>query len=109
MDGTALVVADGKQGLRDHGAQNRLRQRKGVLLLHSGQFGKFLWIGAQDVELRQAAFDVDHVAAGGKYHHVVGHLSDNLAEQAGGENQGAFFLNLSRDRDLDAGFQVVAG
>ena len=36
VDGAALVVADGEQGLGNHGTQHALFQGKGVLLVNSG-------------------------------------------------------------------------
>ena len=109
VDGPALVVADGKEGLSDHGPQHRLTDGEGVLLVHSGQLGELLRVGAQDVELRQAAPDIYRIALRGKHHHVVGHLADNLPKEPGGEHQGAPFGNLGGDGGLDAGLQVVAG
>ena len=45
VDRAALVVADGKQGLCNHGAQSGLLQSDGVLLVHGGQLGELLGIG----------------------------------------------------------------
>ena len=86
MDGTGFVVADGEEGLTDHGAQGALLDGKAVFILHAGQLGKVLRIGGQNIEMAHAAGDVDHIAVGGKDHHVVGQLADDLAEEAGGEH-----------------------
>ena len=109
MDGAALIVADGEKGLADHGLEPLLGDDKGVLILHGWQLGEFLWVGAQDVELAHAAPDVDHVVFGGKEDGVVGHLADDLAEEAGGEHQGALFLYIGGDNGADTGLQVIAG
>ena len=103
VDGAALVVADGEQGLGDHGAQGGLGEGQAVLLVHGGQLGELLRVHAQNVELRQAALDVDHIALGGEDYHVVGQLADDLAEQPGGQDQGAGLCHLGGDGGLDAG------
>lgn len=102
MHRAALVVADGEQGLADHGAQGGLGQGEGVLLVHGGQLGELLRVAAQDIELGQAALDVDHIALGGEDHHVVGHLADDLAEEPGGQDQRAPLGDLGGDGGLDA-------
>src|SRR5699024_527579 len=89
VDRPAFVVADGKNGLGNHGFQLGLGQEQGILVLHRGQFGKFLGIGAQNVEFAGATGDVYHILVGLKGNDVVGQLSDDLAEQPGSQHQGA--------------------
>ena len=108
MDGPGLVVADGEEGLADHGAQGVLLDGEAVFILDTGQLGEVLRVGGQDVEVAHAAGDVDHIAVGRKDHHVVGQFSDDLAEQPGGEDQAAALFDLGRDGGADAGLQVVA-
>ena len=86
MDGSGLVVADGEEGLADHGAQGALFDGEAVFILDTGQLGEVLRVGGQDIEVAHAAGDVDHIAVGRKDHHVVGQFSDDLAEQPGGED-----------------------
>ena len=109
VDGPGLVVADGEEGLADHGAQGVLLDGEAVFILDTGQLGEVLRVGGQDVEVAHAAGDVDHIAVGRKDHHVVGQFSDDLAEQPGGEDQAAALFDLGRDGGADAGLQVVAG
>ena len=108
VDGPALVVTDGKEGLADHGSEDGLADDQGVLLVHRGQLGEFLRVGTQNVELGQAALDIHCIALGGEDHHVVGHLADNLTEEAGGQHQGTRLPNLGGDGSLDSSLQVVA-
>ena len=89
MDGPALVVADGKESLADHRPEYRLFYSQGILLVHSGQLWKLLRVGAQNIELGQAALDIYHVVLRGKDHHVVGHLADDLSKEPGGQHQRA--------------------
>lgn len=103
-----LSLSDGKEGLGDHGAQHRLGESEAVDLVHGGQLGELLRVGAQDVEFREAALDVDHIAVGGEDHHVVGHFPDDLPEQAGGQDQGPLFRDLRGDGGLNTGLQIVA-
>ena len=109
MHRAALVVADGEQGLADHRAQGGLGQGEGVLLVHGGQLGELLRVAAHNIELGQAALDVDHIALGGEDHHVVGHLADDLAEEPGGQDQRAPLGDLGGDGGLDARLQIIAG
>ena len=46
MDGPALVVADSEEGLGDHGPKRRLADGQGILLIHGGQLGELLRVGA---------------------------------------------------------------
>ena len=109
MDGPGLVIADGEDGLPDHGAQLVPGDVEAVLVLHGGQLGEVLGISCQDVELAHAAGDVHQVAVGGEGDDVVGELADDLSEEPGGEDQAPPLLDLSRDHGADAGLQVVAG
>jgi len=103
VDGAALIVTDGEQGLGDHGAQHALLHSQRVLLIHSRQLGELLRVCPQDVELRQAAFDVHHIVIGGKYYYIIRHFPNDLAEQAGREHQRAGFLDLRGHGGLDPG------
>ena len=109
VDGAAFVVADGKEGLGDHGLELRLWQNQGVLVFYGRQLGELLGIGAQDVELAHAALDVDHIVFRLEGDDIVGQLADNLAEQACAQHQSAFLPDVGRDNGADASLQVVAG
>ena len=109
MDGAALVVGDGEESLGDHGAQGGLTDIDVALGLNAGQLGELLGIGGQNVELAHAAFDIDHVAVGGKDHDIIGHLAHDLAEQSGRQNKGTLLLDLGGDGGLNTGLQIIAG
>ena len=66
MDGTALVVADGKERLGNHGAQHRLANHQSVLLVHGGQLGKFLMKFSCEKALLSAAVSVTSRAVAAK-------------------------------------------
>ena len=109
VDRAALVVADGKNGLGNHGFQLGLGQGEGVLIFHRGQLGELLRVGAQDVELTGSTGDVDHIVVGLEGDDVVRQLPDDLAEEPGGQHQGAGFADVGRNNGADAGVQIVAG
>ena len=109
VDRAALVVADGENGLGYHGLQPGLGQGEGVLILHRGQLGELLRVGAQDVELTGPTGDVDHIVVTLEGDDVVGQLPDDLAEQPGGQHQGAGLADVGRHGGADAGVHVVAG
>ena len=110
MDGAALVGGDGEDGLSDHGAQSGPPDLKLVsVLLHLGKGGELGGIRGQDVELAHAALDVDGIVLGGEDHHIVGQLSDNVAKQAGGEDQGAGLGNIGVQGGANPSLQVIAG
>ena len=110
VDRPAFVVADGKEGLGDHGPQGGLSDGQGVLLLHGGQLRELLRVGAQDVELGQAALDIDRVALGGEDHHVVGHICGRSRTNSRADSTREPVSRISRrDGGPDAGLQVIAG
>ena len=109
MNGTALIVADGKEGLTDHGSQSGLRDGQAVELLYGRQLREFLGIGTQNIKLAHAALNIDHIVISRKDDHIVRHFPHDLAKETGRENQGPFFFNLCRNGSTDAGFQIVTG
>ena len=109
VNGAGFVVADGKNGLSDHGFELFLWNLEGILVFHRRELGEFFGVGAQNVEFAQAAFDVDHVVFGGKDDDVVGEFADDFAEEAGAENKGAGGFDFGGDGGADAGLQIVAG
>ena len=80
MNGPALIVADGKQGLGNHGAQDRLGECQGVLLSYRWQFWKFFRVRTENIEFRHPTFDVDGVALRGEDHHVVRQFPYDLSK-----------------------------
>ena len=109
MDRAALVVADSEQGLSDHGPEGLFRDGQGVLILHGGQLGKVLGVDAHEVEFTHAAGDVNLQGLFLKEQGVVGHLSDDLAEETGGEDHGTGLGDIGLDGGADAGLLVIAG
>ena len=109
MDGAALIVADGEDGLADHGSEGLLGQGDGVLVLYGGQLREVLRVDAHEVELTHAAGDVDFQVFFLKEQDVVGHFPDDFAEQPGGEDHGTGFRHFPLEAGADAGFLVVPG
>ena len=109
VDGTALVLADGEDGLADHGTEGLLGDLQGVLVFHVGQLREVLGVDAHEVELTHAAGDVDLQVFLLENDGVVCHLADDLTEKAGGQDHGAGFLDICLNGGTDAGLLVVAG
>ena len=107
MDGAALVVADGKGGLPDHGAQGALGHFKPPALVHLGQLGEVLVAAAHNVKGGGAALDVDGAALGGDGNHVVRHPAQYFPQQPGGEHNGAALRHAGGDAGDNAGLQIV--
>ena len=109
VDGAAFIVADGEDGLGDHGFQFILGNGKGILVLNSGKFWKFLRVRAQDVEFAHTAFDVDHIIFGGKDHNVVRELTNDLPKETSAQDQSAARLDIGGNDGADTSFQIIAG
>ena len=89
VDGTALIVADGKNHPGNHGAQLSLLHGQAVPFVYSGQFRKFFRAAAHDVEGSGSAHNVDLAAIRGDGDHIVGQPANDLPEQAGGQDNGS--------------------
>ena len=108
MHRAAFVVADGEQGLADHGAQGFLLNGEGVQVIHHGQLGKLFRVSAQNVELTHATAHIDHIILRREIYDVVGQLSHDLAEQTGRQNKAALLGHIGRNNGTDTGFQIIA-
>ena len=108
MDRTALVVADGKDGLADHGPQVPLGNVEAVSVVHGGQVGEVLIAAAHNVVGGGAPLNVDGKALGGDGYHVVGHTAEDLPKQPCGQHDGSAIRHLCGHLGNNAGFQVVA-
>ena len=110
VDRAALVGGHGEGRLLDHGPQGLLLDIDAVLVLHLRQLGIIGGAEAQDVEICVTAAEVDHqFVVGGEGDHVVGHAADDVAEQAGVQDDVAALRNVCGNFGADAGLHVVAG
>ena len=110
MHGTGLVGADGEKGLVDHGLQLLLLDMEGILLLHGGELGEFLRVGAHDLEGAPAAGELyQHAVVALQLQEAVGHFPDDISEEAGVEDDAPLFRHVRRDPGADAGLEVIAG
>ena len=88
MDGTALIGGNGESGLFDHGPQGPLLDGYGKIIFHHGQIGVIRGGQAQDIEIRVAAAQMDHLPfISGEGDHIVWHPADDVAEQPGVQDQ----------------------
>ena len=89
--------------------EDALGQDHAVLIFHRRQLRKLTGIHAQNIELTHAAGDVHHQIIGGQGHHIVRQAADDVAKEASGEDNAAWFCNIGRDGAADSGFQVITG
>ena len=95
VDGAALVGGDGEGRLFDHGPQQLLLDGDGKIVLHLGQLRIIGGGETQDVKIRIAAGEVDHLFfIRGKGDDVVRHPADDVAEQAGVQDDLAGFGHI---------------
>ena len=90
VNGTALIIADGENGLGDHGFQTPLGEDQAGALINAGKLWKILVAVSLDIKGGRAALDVDRaVGIGVDGHRVVGHTTEDLPQQTGGQDDSA--------------------
>ena len=107
---TAFAVADGEDGLADHGAQQLFRQNDGILLVNGGQLGIVVGGNAHNGEVGLTAGDGDGglvLACDGN--NAVGQAADNICKQLRADDDGAGFGNVCIKLGINALFQVITG
>ena len=109
MDDACLVGGHGEGGAADHALEHVLLHGAGEIVFHVGQLREVVGAEAQDVEICVAAGDGDHhFVVGFENDHIVGHFADDVAEQAGVEDDGAVLGDVGLEPGADAQLHIVA-